>query len=83
MVVVAGETLRVAVVVAMPDCTMPSDQVMENGAVPASVAVIVRAVDGQPLLFPLTVAVGRALMVISALPVAVPMQFASEMLVTV
>ncbi|MCU1232007.1 MAG: hypothetical protein JWO97_4891, partial [Acidobacteria bacterium] len=83
VVVAAGETLRVAVVVEIPDCTTPSDQVMENGAAPMSVTVIVRAVDGQPLLFPLTVAVGFALMVIAALPVDVPLQFASVMLVIV
>jgi len=67
----------------MPDCVAPSDQVMENGAVPVSVAVIVRDVEGQPLLLPLTVAAGRGLTVIAALPVAVPLQFASLMLVIV
>ena len=80
---VAGETVRVALVVLMPFWVTPSDHVIENGATPVSVAVMVRAVDGQPLLLPLTVAVGRALTVIAALPVEVPLQFASETLVIV
>jgi hypothetical protein len=79
--VLAGETLRV--IVLLPDCVTPSDHVIENGAAPVSVAVIVRALDGQPLLLPLTVAVGFAFTVTTALPLEVPLQFASVMLVIV
>jgi hypothetical protein len=79
VVVAAGATLRVTDVALTFDWTTPSDQVTENGAVPVSVAEIVREVEGQPLLSPVTTAVGRGITVIAALPVDVPpLQFVSR-----
>jgi len=57
-VVVAGLTLRVASVVAMPDWTNPSDQVRVNGAVPESAAWTVAALPAQIVPPPETVADG-------------------------
>src|SRR5205085_1990609 len=78
VVVVAGDTLRVGVVV-----VTPSLHVIENGALPVSVAVTVEEPPAQIVALPLTTAVGFALTVTTALPVAAPLQFASVMLVIV
>jgi hypothetical protein len=60
-----------------------SDQVTLNGAVPVSVAVIVADAPGQIAPPPLTVAVGTGLTVTTAVPLDVPLQFASVTAVTV
>jgi hypothetical protein len=57
--------------------------VIANGAPPLSVALIVVELPAQIAALPLTTAVGFALTVIAALPVEVPLQFASVMLVIV
>src|SRR4051812_7061247 len=67
----------------MPDCVAPSDHVIVNGATPLSVAVIVVELPAQIAALPLTTAAGFALIVIAALPVDVPLQFASVTLVIV
>ena len=77
------ETLRVTVVALMPDCVTPSDHVTENGAAPVSVALIVAELPAQIAVVPLTTAVGFAFTVMTAEPVDVPLQFASETLVIV
>ena len=77
------ETLRVTLVALMPDCVNPSDHVIENGAVPVSVALIVVDAPAQIAVVPLTTAVGFALIVTTAEPVDVPLQFASETFVIV
>ena len=53
-----GLTERDATLVAMPLCTKPSDQVIDQGAVPVSVAWTVADPPAQTLPPPLTVAVG-------------------------
>jgi hypothetical protein len=73
----AGDTERDAVVPLATFWLTPSDQVIENGAVPVSVALTVDEAPAQIVPPPLTAAVGRALMVIVALPDDVPLQFAS------
>jgi hypothetical protein len=83
VVLLDGETLRVALLVLIPDCVTPSDHVIANGATPVSVALIVVELPAQIAALPLTAAVGFALTVIAALPVEVPLQFASETLVIV
>jgi hypothetical protein len=55
---VAGLTLRVASIVAMPDWTIPSDQVSVNGGVPESVAWSVMGLPAQIVPPPETVADG-------------------------
>jgi hypothetical protein len=80
-VVLDGETVRV--IVPLPDCVTPSDHVTAKGAAPVSVAVIVAEPPAQIALVPLTTAVGFALTVTIALPVDVPLQFASVMVVIV
>src|SRR3954468_21886479 len=67
----------------MPDCLTPSDQVTLHGAVPVSAAWIVAAAPAQISAEPEAVAVGFGLTVTTALPEAVPVQFASEIDVTV
>ena len=74
----AGETVRVGV-----EVVTPSLHVIENGAVPVSVALIVADAPAQIAAVPVTTAVGFAFTVTTALPLAVPLQFASEMLVIV
>jgi hypothetical protein len=64
-------------------CVTLSDQVALNGAVPVSVAVIVAEAPGQIAPPPLTVAVGKDFTVTVAVPLAVPVQFASVSDVTV
>src|SRR5437868_15000039 len=56
---------------------------MANGAVPVSVAVIVDVPPAQTVPPPLTTAVGLGLTVMVALPLEVPLQFASEIEVIV
>jgi hypothetical protein len=82
-VLLDGDTLRVTLLVLIPDCVTPSDHVIANGALPVSVALIVVEPLAQIAALPLTTAVGFALTVIAALPVDVPLQFASVMLVIV
>jgi len=77
VVVVAGVTLREAVVPLLIVCVTLSDQVTENGAVPVSAAVIVVEAPAQIVALPLTTAVGRGLTVTIAEPLDVPVQFAS------
>jgi hypothetical protein len=81
--VAAGVTVRVAVVPLLMVCVTLSDQITLNGAVPVSVAVIVVDAPGQIAPPPLTVAVGSVLTVTIAVPLAVPVQFASVTEVTV
>ena len=57
------ETLRVTLVVLMPDCVTPSDHVIENGATPVSVALIVAELPAQIAVVPLTTADGCAFIV--------------------
>jgi hypothetical protein len=83
VVLLDGETLRVTLVVLMPETVTPSDHVIANGATPLRVAVIVVELPAQIAALPLTTVVGLALTVIAALPVDVPPQFASVMLVIV
>jgi len=83
VVVLDGETLRDASVPLLIVCTKPSDQVMLNGAVPVRVALIVADPPLQIVPPPLTAAVGAGFTVTTALPDAVPVQFASLSVVTV
>ena len=56
---------------------------MANGAVPVSVAVMVDVPPAQTVPPPLTTAVGLGLTVMVALPLEVPLQFASLIEATV
>src|SRR5947209_7989986 len=78
VVVDKGETVREALVPLATFWLTPSDQLIANGAVPVSVAVIVAEEPAQIVPPPLTVAVGLALTVTVALPDELPPQFASE-----
>src|SRR6185436_2025907 len=71
---VAGLTLREAIVPELTVCTKPSDQVMLNGAVPVSEAVMVVEPPAQIAALPLTLAVGCGLTVtFTELPLPQPL----------
>jgi len=83
VVVADGVTLRVAGLLVTPVCVTASDHVMFHGPVPVSVAVSVVELPAQMVAVPVTVAVGNALTVITALPEVVPAQPAPVTAVTV
>ena len=72
-----GETVRETDVPLTLFCVKPSDQVTENGAMPLRIALTVAEAPGQIAPPPLTSADGRPLTVTVALPLEVPLQFAS------
>ena len=68
-----GLTVRVAGLAVTSFCTKPSDQVTVHGPVPLNTALTRVELPLQIVAFPLASAVGRALTVITALPVRSPL----------
>ena len=82
-IVTAGLTEREAGLEATPAWFVPSDHVRFHGAVPVNAAWITADWPAQIVTLPLTVAFGRGLTVMVALPDEVPVQLKSETDVTV